>query len=125
MYWHTDSKGRLPLQRNTAQGYTDTTHGENLYGGVVSAEEAFEGWRASKGDDGKHGHNANMLHATFCEIGISVTYNPNSKTYGRNGAFWATDFGGQRDQDIFRPRTLPGGAILVDEIGPTGGRKPD
>jgi uncharacterized protein YkwD len=80
---HTDSLGRSPTVRSAdcgAQPYT----GENLAAGTVkdTAAEAFEMWKKSAG------HNKNMLHTDYKQIGIARYYDSKS-TYGW---YWATEF---------------------------------
>ncbi|OAI43501.1 hypothetical protein AYO38_10725 [bacterium SCGC AG-212-C10] len=81
---HTDSLGRSPSQRAVDCGYPGGA-GENIAAGTVrdTGAEAFEAWRASSG------HNANMLNASYRQIGIARYYGAGS-TYGW---YWVTDFG--------------------------------
>jgi uncharacterized protein YkwD len=81
---HTDSLGRSPSTRATDCGYP-TGAGENIAAGSAwsSAQAAFDAWRNSPG------HNANMLTASYQQIGIARYY-LGSATYGW---YWVTDFG--------------------------------
>jgi uncharacterized protein YkwD len=81
---HTDSLGRAPSQRATDCGYPGGA-GENLAAGTnrSTAQTAFDAWKNSAG------HNANMLNASYRQIGIA-RYWTGSSTYGW---YWATDFG--------------------------------
>ena len=82
---HTDSQGRNPFQLMSAFGYLEWCwRGENLAGGYETAKSAFKAWERSPG------HNANMLHPEFSEIGISRFADP----AGDYGWYWATEFGG-------------------------------
>ena len=56
-------------------------------GAWQSAQSAFTAWRNSSG------HNANMLHASYRQIGIARVYTNNS-TYGW---YWVTNFGTTND----------------------------
>jgi uncharacterized protein YkwD len=81
---HTDSLGRDPSTRAENCGYPSGA-GENIAAGTNwdTAQAVFNGWKASPG------HNANMLNATYKQIGIARAYTANS-TYGW---YWVTDFG--------------------------------
>ncbi len=85
---HTDSLGRSPSKRATDCGYPIGA-GENIAAGTnwTSAQSAFTAWRNSSG------HNANMLHGPYKQIGIARVYT-NSSTYGW---YWVTDFGTTND----------------------------
>lgn len=81
---HTDSLGRDPSARAEQCGYPSGA-GENIAAGTVwdTAQEAFDAWRNSAG------HNANMLNASYRQIGIA-RYFQSGSTYGW---YWVTDFG--------------------------------
>ena len=81
---HTDSLGRDPSTRAQNCGYPSGA-GENIAAGTAwdTAQAVFAGWKASPG------HNANMLNATYKQIGIARAYTASS-TYGW---YWVTDFG--------------------------------
>jgi uncharacterized protein YkwD len=85
---HTDSLGRLPSQRAQDCGYPQGA-GENIAAGAVwdTASEAFTAWRNSSG------HNANMLHTSYQQIGIARVYTAGSPY----GWYWVTDFGMTND----------------------------
>lgn len=80
---HTDSLGRSPSQRATDCGFPGGA-GENIAAGTVTdtAQEAFDLWKNSAG------HNANMLNASYKQIGIARYYN-SASTYKW---YWVTDF---------------------------------
>ena len=87
---HNSLDGRTPWDRIRAAGYTyNTSLGENLAAGYQTAQAAYDAWRASPG------HDANMRNGTYCAIGVSRVYVPNS-TYGY---YWTTDFGGVCEND--------------------------
>jgi len=99
---HGDSMGRLSQTRIAECGATMAS-GENLGAGpdIISAAQAFELWRTSPG------HNANMLYASYRQIGIARISNPSSYyTY-----YWVTTF------DIHDDGTRAGGAAAYG--GPT------
>ena len=81
---HTDSLGRSPSTRATDCGYPQGA-GENIAAGTVwsTAQAAFDAWKASAG------HNANMLGASYRQIGIARYYQAGSQY----GWYWVTDFG--------------------------------
>lgn len=81
---HTNSLGRDPSTRAQDCGYPSGA-GENIAAGTNwdTAQAVFAGWKASAG------HNANMLNASYKQIGIARAYTANS-TYGW---YWVTDFG--------------------------------
>jgi uncharacterized protein YkwD len=69
--------------RDELAGYTDwSAIGENLAGGYVTPEAVLAGWMASPE------HRANILSATFTEIGIGVTTSD-----GRYSVYWTEEFG--------------------------------
>jgi uncharacterized protein YkwD len=89
---------RLPLppgqsgaaftDRMHAAGYTSySAAGENIAAGHSTAQAAFNAWKNSAG------HNANMLNASFTQIGIGLAYDVDS-TYGY---YWTTDFANGSD----------------------------
>jgi len=80
---HTGSDGSGPQQRIERAGYDWSWWGENVFWGSSSAQVAFDWWRNSSG------HNANMLHPQFTEIGVGRAFNASS-TYDW---YWTTDFG--------------------------------
>ena len=61
---HTGSDGSNPGQRISRTGYDWRTYGENVAVGQSSAEEVMDAWMNSSG------HRANILSASFCEIGV-------------------------------------------------------
>ena len=85
---HTDSLGRSSSKRITdcdGRPYT----GENIAAGTVkdTAAEAFEMWRNSSG------HNANMLNASYKQIGIARYYDASAPYRW----YWVTDFSTTND----------------------------
>jgi hypothetical protein len=87
---HNSLDGRTPWDRIRAAGYTfNTSLGENLAAGYQTAQAAFDAWKASPG------HDTNMRNGTYCAVGVSRVYVPNS-VYGY---YWTTDFGGVCEND--------------------------
>lgn len=68
---HTGSDGSSPADRVSAQGYSWSSVGENIYAGsgsYGSPSSAFQGWMNSPG------HRANILSSTFTQIGVGYVY---------------------------------------------------
>ena len=84
---HTMSNGVGVAENLKDNGYTGTTYGENIAGGVEDAKDAFTTWQNSPE------HNQNMLRGAFKAIGIARDYNADSQY----GWYWTTDFGGSFD----------------------------
>jgi hypothetical protein len=80
---HTDSLGRSPTGRVPDCGGQPQA-GENLAAGTIkdTAAEAFEMWKKSPS------HNANMLYASYKQLGIARHYDASS-TYSW---YWVTEF---------------------------------
>jgi uncharacterized protein YkwD len=85
---HTDSAGRSVGTR-VANCDGKGANGENIAAGTVkdTAAEAFEMWRNSAG------HNANMLNASYKQIGIARYYAASSPYTW----YWVTDFSTSTD----------------------------
>jgi uncharacterized protein YkwD len=97
---HTDSIGRAPSTRVAncdGQPYV----GENIAAGTIkdTAAEAFDMWRASAG------HNANMLGASYRQIGIARYYDANAPYRW----YWVTDFSTSNDGTNASSATSGGG----------------
>ncbi|MCP4383503.1 MAG: CAP domain-containing protein [Hyphomicrobiales bacterium] len=65
-------------KRLAAGGYDAAIAGENVAAGHRNFNEAFAGWKASRG------HRANMLKPGVTEMGIAVSYTQE----GKFGNFW-------------------------------------
>jgi uncharacterized protein YkwD len=72
---HTGSGGTSPAARVLAQGYTFSAIAENIYAGGGPAQSVVNAWMGSPG------HRANMLNASYTEIGVGYQYWVDS-TYG-------------------------------------------
>lgn len=86
---HTGKNGSSPKDRMVDHGYTfDTFWGENISAGRITAQDAFDKWKASPG------HNANMLSPNFVAIGIDRAQNPDAEFE----FYWTNVFGGVADE---------------------------
>jgi uncharacterized protein YkwD len=85
---HTDSLNRSPAKRITDCGGLMNV-GENLAAGTTrdTAQKAFDAWKASAG------HNANMLNASFRQIGIARYYDASAPYRW----YWVTTFSTTND----------------------------
>lgn len=76
---HTGSDGSSVGDRVSAEGYSWSWVGENIFAtsssSSAAAQQAFEGWMDSSG------HKANILSSNFTEIGIGYSYTADS-AYG-------------------------------------------
>ena len=63
---HQDSSGRSPAVRVRAAGYREQRVAENIAYGVLSTEDAIEGWLKSAG------HCENLMEPAFTEMGIAL-----------------------------------------------------
>jgi uncharacterized protein YkwD len=80
---HTSLDGRQFNQRITAAGYPYSTGGENIACGYSTPQAVMNGWMNSAG------HRANILNASFCDIGVGYAFeSASSYRY-----YWTQDFG--------------------------------
>jgi uncharacterized protein YkwD len=80
---HTGTDGSSPFDRIQAAGYNFTTAGENIAAGQETAADVMDSWMNSPG------HRANIMHADYKEIGISVVFQEGSEF----GFYWTQTFG--------------------------------
>ncbi|MFQ5942633.1 MAG: CAP domain-containing protein [Anaerolineales bacterium] len=81
---HTGSDGSNVGDRITAQGYSWSWRGENIFaGGGATPQSAFNWWMNSAP------HRANLLHTNYTDIGIGYIYEPNSDYGGYFTAVFA------------------------------------
>lgn len=80
---HTSQDGRTFDQRITAAGYSWHAAGENIAAGQPSVQVVVDGWMKSDG------HCANIMSATFKDMGLACARNASS-TYG---IYWTLDLG--------------------------------
>jgi uncharacterized protein YkwD len=83
---HTGRDGSSPGDRVTRAGYKWKTVGENLASGVVTPEEAVNGWIGSP-----H-HCENLMAPQFTQMAIGYAANPSSA----GGIYWTQLFGTPR-----------------------------
>lgn len=83
---HTGSDGSTPGERVTRAGYPWREVGENIESGVTTAREVVAGWLASPP------HCANIMTATFRQMGVAFAVNRNS----RDVIYWTEDLGTPR-----------------------------
>jgi uncharacterized protein YkwD len=80
--------GPLPWDRMADEGYNYNTYkAENIAAGYTTAQQVFDGWKASPG------HDANMRNPNLKVIGIGLAVVPGSGYV----YYWTTDFGGVVD----------------------------
>ncbi len=92
---HTSLDGRVFYQRITDAGYVWNQCGENIAAGYSTPQAVVNGWMNSPG------HRANILHTSFCDIGVGYAYEEGS-TYNH---YWTQDFG--RAQGVSECISLP------------------
>ncbi len=80
---HTSLDGRQFNQRIAAAGYSYSTGGENIACGYSTPQAVMNGWMNSSG------HRANILNASFCDIGVGYAFG-SASSYGY---YWTQDFG--------------------------------
>jgi uncharacterized protein YkwD len=85
-YDHRGLDGSNPTQRVQAAGYRGVA-GENIYVGIISPEDAMEGWFYSSG------HRANILNTDYREIGTGYYYLANDGGNVNWKHYWTTVFG--------------------------------
>lgn len=83
---HVSQDGRTFSQRISAAGYAWTAAGENIAAGQTSVEQVMNGWLDSPA------HCANIMSASFSEVGVACVRNDNS-TYKY---YWAMELGQPR-----------------------------
>jgi uncharacterized protein YkwD len=83
---HTGRDGSSPQGRVTRAGYRWREVGENLAGGVMTAEAVVDGWLQSAE------HCANLMDPVFREMGVAFAVNPHDE----RGVYWALEFGTPR-----------------------------
>lgn len=76
-YWsHNTPEGNPPWIFITNAGYHYQTAGENLAYGFLNSTATVEGWMGSEG------HRANILNATYKEVGFGIANSPNYQGTG-------------------------------------------
>jgi uncharacterized protein YkwD len=83
---HTGLDGSTPADRVTRTGYKWRTIGENLASGIMTPEDAVNGWVGSP-----H-HCENLMSARFTQMAVAYAVNPASN----GGVYWTQVFGTPR-----------------------------
>lgn len=83
---HTGHDGSTPADRVTRAGYKWKAIGENLASGVMTPEEAVNGWVGSP-----H-HCENLMSSRFTQMAVAYAVNPSSN----GGIYWTQVFGTPR-----------------------------
>lgn len=84
---HTGSDGSTLGTRATAAGYVWSSLGENIAAGQANVADVVDGWMKSDG------HCANLMHASFREIGAACLAGNAGTAYR---TYWTQDFGTPR-----------------------------
>jgi uncharacterized protein YkwD len=80
---HTGRDGSTPADRVTRAGYKWKTIGENLASGIMTPEDAVNGWV-----DSPH-HCENLMSSRFTQMAVAYAVNPSSN----GGVYWTQVFG--------------------------------
>ncbi len=83
---HDSLDGRSLGTRVTAAGYSWSTVGENIAAGYATLPAVIDGWMTSDG------HCANLMSASFTEVGLACARN-SASTYG---IYWTQNLGRPR-----------------------------
>lgn len=83
---HTGHDGSTPADRVTRTGYKWKTIGENLASGIMTPEDAVNGWVGSP-----H-HCENLMSPRFTQMAVAYAVNPSSN----GGIYWTQVFGTPR-----------------------------
>ncbi|MGL5074229.1 MAG: CAP domain-containing protein [Waterburya sp.] len=78
---HTGSNGSTMANRLQDAGYQYSTAGENVASGYLDAEAVVAGWMGSEG------HRANILNASFEDLGVGYGTSDDGTSY------WTQNFG--------------------------------
>jgi uncharacterized protein YkwD len=84
---HTSADGRTLGDRVSATGYAWTMLGENIAAGYATTNAVMDGWIASPG------HCANLMNASFAEVGVACVPGAAADTYS---TYWTMDLGRPR-----------------------------
>jgi uncharacterized protein YkwD len=85
-FGHKGSNGGTVATRASAEGYPWRSIGENVATGRAKPEQVMKGWLSSPG------HCANIMSASFTEMGAAYALNPESDTM----IYWTQVFGRPR-----------------------------
>lgn len=84
---HTGKDGSQPWDRAKVVGYEAQSMGENIAAGQTTPESVVEGWKNSPG------HRANMLNASYTELGVGYFYLQNDTGSVNYHHYWTQVFG--------------------------------
>ncbi len=84
---HKGSNGSSMSDRAIASGYQFSRLGENIAAGYATPEDVVQGWLNSPA------HRANILNASYREIGIGYYYLANDTGNVNQNFYWTQDFG--------------------------------
>lgn len=84
---HTGKDGSQPWDRAKEVGYEANSMGENIAAGYSTPEAVVEGWKNSPG------HRANMLNASYTELGVGYFYLANDTGSVNYNTYWTQLFG--------------------------------
>jgi Cysteine-rich secretory protein family/RTX calcium-binding nonapeptide repeat (4 copies) len=85
---HTGKNGSSPWDRAEMFGYGMTAMGENIAAGQTTPAAVVEGWKNSPG------HRANMLNASYTEIGVGYEFLAADTGAVNYSHYWTQFFGG-------------------------------
>jgi hypothetical protein len=84
---HTGKDGSKPWDRAKVVGYQARSMGENIAAGYTTPEDVVTGWENSPG------HRANMLNASYTELGVGYYYLANDTGSVNYNSYWTQLFG--------------------------------
>jgi Ca2+-binding RTX toxin-like protein len=84
---HTGKNGSSPWDRADLFGYGSNSMGENIAAGQTTPESVVESWKNSAG------HRANMLNASFTEIGVGYDFLATDTGSVNYSHYWTQFFG--------------------------------
>jgi uncharacterized protein YkwD len=84
LFSHTGSNGSTLGTRITGAGYSWRFIGENIAAGYSGIDAVMTGWMASDG------HCANLMNASFKDVGLVCVPGTSADTYGN---YWTMDLG--------------------------------
>ncbi|MEA5466807.1 CAP domain-containing protein [Leptothoe sp. PORK10 BA2] len=104
---HTGKDGSQPWDRARKEGYESGFVGENIAAGQTTAQAVVEGWKNSPG------HRANMLNASYNEIGIGHYYLESDTGNVNYRHYWTQVFGkGTIENPAPSPTPTPNNAVI-------------
>jgi serralysin len=99
---HIGKNGSKPWDRAKLIGYEARTMGENIAAGQTTPESVVQGWIDSPG------HRANLLNASFTELGVGYDYLANDTGSVNYRHYWTQLFGsGDTNPASYLPTPTP------------------